>query len=128
MKGRSHMKSNPGGISVRRAGLSLWERIITDPDYLEAKRRLQARYGLPLPYDIRSDDKKWLDRMGVQEGPTNKQAKRRRAFVREVHALFKKFEVPDTWYPDFIADIVGLSSDQFKECGGELRAPVKDKL
>jgi len=122
------MKSDPGGISLHGAGLSLWERISTDPNYLKAKRELQARYDLPLPYDIRLDAGKWLIWMGLGEKPGNQKAKRRRAFLKEVYALFKRFEVPDTWYPDFIADIVGLPSDLFKQYAGELRTPVKDRL
>jgi len=101
------MKSNP---SDPQPGVSLWERISRDPNYLKAKRKLQARYALPLPYDIRLDHMKWLDWTGAEEKPTSKQAKRGRAFLKDIHALFKKFEVPETWHDDFIADIAGLSS------------------
>ena len=115
------MKSDQGGISLRGAGLSLWERISTDPNYLKAKREIQTRYGLPLPYDIRVNDRQWLEWMGAEEKPAGQGEERGREFLKEVHALFKRFEVPDAWYPDFIADIAGLSSEQFKEFGGELR-------
>ena len=101
------MKSNP---SAPQAGVSLWERISRNPNYLKAKRKLQARYGLPLPYDIRLENKKWLEWMGAEGKPTNKQAKRGKAFLKELHALFKKFEVPEAWQADFIADLAGLSS------------------
>jgi hypothetical protein len=72
---------------------------------------LQARYGLPLPYDIRLEKKKWLAWMGAGVKPANKQASRGREFLKDIHALFKKFEVPDDWQADFIADLAGSSSN-----------------
>jgi hypothetical protein len=104
------MKSDLSDTSLHGAGLSLWERIKTDPKFLKTKREIQARYGLPLPYDIRLENKNWLAWIGMGEKPTNPRAKRGRAFLKEVRALFKKFEVPDAWQYDFIADIAGLSS------------------
>jgi len=106
------MKSNPSDIILRGAGVSLWERISRDPHYLKAKRRIQARYGLPLSFDIRLEYKKWLDWMGAGEKPANQRAKRGKAFLHDVSVLFKKFEVPEAWHSDFIAEIAGLSSDQ----------------
>jgi hypothetical protein len=35
--------------------------------------------------------------------------RRGQAFLEEVHTLFKKFEVPDKWYFDFIAEIASPS-------------------
>jgi len=110
------MKSNSSDIPRGGAGVSLWERINRDPNFLQTKREIQARYGLPLPYDIRLEEKQWLDWMGVGEKSTNKQAKRGRAFLKDVSALFKKFEVPETWQSDFVADIAGISSgNSFEE-------------
>jgi len=94
------------------AGLSLWDRISRDPDFLEARRRIQARYGLPLPYDIRTEGEKWLDWMGIEAEPASKQAKRGRAFLKDLHDLFRKFQVPEAWQPDFIAEIAGLASEE----------------
>jgi hypothetical protein len=31
--------------------------------------------------------------------------------MEEVHALLKKFQVPDGWYADFIAEIAGPASE-----------------
>jgi hypothetical protein len=88
-------------------GLSLWERINRDPRYLAAKHQIQARYGLPLPFDDRLDGKKWSEWMEADK-------ERGQAFLKDVHTLFKRFEVPDNWYSDFIADIAGLSFDEEK--------------
>ena len=91
--------------------MSLWERISSDPRYLKTKRKIQARYGLPLDFDIRLDHQKWSEWIGAEEKSTSRRAKRGQAFFNDVHALFKKFLVPDTWYPDFIAEIAGLTSE-----------------
>jgi hypothetical protein len=90
-----------------KGGISLWERITTDPDFTKAKREIQAKYGLPLPYDIRLNYRDWIRWMGHGEKPTSRNAKRGRTFLSDVHALFKRFEVPDSWYEDFIAAIAG---------------------
>lgn len=104
---RKHMNSNPVEAPPYRRGISLWERINRDPRYLEAKQEIQDRYGLPLPFDIRSDGKKWAEWMDADE-------KRGQEFMNDVHALFKKFQVPDQWYSDFIADMAGSSSEEEK--------------
>ncbi|HEU4745235.1 MAG TPA: hypothetical protein VFS61_08360 [Anaerolineales bacterium] len=92
-------------------GLSLWERINRDPRYREATHEIQRRYGLPLPFDIRSEPEKWSDWLGDGEAPSSEGAGRGRLFMEEVHALLKKFQVPDAWYPDFIAEIASPSSE-----------------
>ena len=99
------MRSNPSETPPRGRGLSLWERIHRDPRYREARREIQDRYGLPLPSDIRWDRRKWSEWMDADET-------RAQAFMKDVHALFKRFEVPEAWYPDFIAAIAGLSSEE----------------
>lgn len=106
-KGRSVMRSNPSETPLHGRGLSLWDRINRDPRYLKAKRKIQDRYGLPLAFDIRSDRKKWSEWVDADE-------KRAKAFIEDVHTLFKKFEVPDKWYSDFIADIAGAGSEKEK--------------
>jgi hypothetical protein len=53
------------------------------------------------------DRRKWSEWIDADE-------KRARAFIKDVRALFKRFEVPDKWYSAFIADIVGPSSDEEK--------------
>lgn len=122
------MKSDPSVTSLHGAGISLWERIMTDPQFLKAKREIQAQYGLPLPYDIRLDNKKWLDWIGIGEKPTNQKAKRGQAFLKDVRALFKKFEVPDAWQYDFIAEIAGLSSvNTFEEWSSPKFTVYKDE-
>jgi hypothetical protein len=104
------MKSNPSVTSLHTAGISLWERILTDPQFLKAKREIQAQYGLPLPYNIRWENQKWREWIGIGEKSTNQRAKRGRAFLKDMRALFKKFEIPEAWQYDFIAEIAGLSS------------------
>jgi hypothetical protein len=104
------MKSNASDAPPVERGLSLWERIRRDPSYVKAKQKIQSRYGLPLPYDIQLEHQKWLDWTGTGEAPANPRAKRGRAFLKEVRALFKKLEVPEAWQDDFIADIAGLSA------------------
>ena len=106
-----HANSNPVEPPPVGRGLSLWERIDHDPRYLEAKHELQARYGLPLPFDIRLERQNWSAWLGDNETSTSEQAKRGRLFMKEVHALLKKFEVPDAWYAEFIAEIAGSSSE-----------------
>jgi hypothetical protein len=101
-----------------KGGASLWDRINGDPAYLIAKREIQTRYGLPLPYDIRLNHQKWQDWTGVGGKSTNQRAGRGRAFLEDVYALFKKFEVPDTWHEDFIADLAGLPSGDSLETRG----------
>ena len=108
------MNSNLFETPPRGGGSPLWERINRDPRYLKARHKIQARYGLPLPFDIRLERKKWSEWMGTEEESTSKQATRGQEFIRDVHALFKKFEVPDAWYPDFIAEIAGPSFEEEK--------------
>src|ERR1044071_10118562 len=40
-------------------GMSLWDRIINDPEFLEMREAIQKRYGLPLNYDIWLHVTKW---------------------------------------------------------------------
>jgi len=88
-------------------GLPLWERFLQDPKYLAAKKELQKRYGLPLPYDIRWNFRKWRRWLGTEDNSKNQRRRRGEAFLNDVHALLKRYEIPETWYPDFIADIAG---------------------
>jgi hypothetical protein len=106
-----HTDSNPVALPSDGRGLSLWERINRDPRYLEARHEIQARYGLPLPFDIRLEPQKWSDWLGDREAPSSERARRGRSFMEEVYALLKKFQVPDGWYADFIAEIAGPSSE-----------------
>ena len=101
------MRSNPSEIPFHGRGLSLWERINRDPRYLEAKQEIQHRYGLPLPFDIRRNRRKWAEWMNADET-------RGQAFMKDIMALFREFEVPDKWYYDFMADIAGDSSEEEK--------------
>ncbi len=93
----------------RKAGSSQWERINNDPDFIKAKREIQVRYGLPVPYDIHVHNSEWNKWMGYDEKPTSQMAKRGQDFLSDLNVLFKKFEVPDDWYDDFIAEIAGRS-------------------
>jgi len=95
-----------------KGGMSLWDRITNDPQFIKAKDRIQTRYGLPLDYDIRLNHGEWVRWLGYDEKGTGKTAKRGQAFLRDVHALFKKFEVPDTWHNDLIAEFAGTSHDE----------------
>lgn len=88
-------------------GISLWDRITNDPEFIKVKREIQARYGLPLNYDIRLNNREWIRWMGYDEKPTNKASKRGKAFLSDIHALFKKFEVPDSWHDEMIAETAG---------------------
>ena len=101
------MNSNRSKTPRPGAGLSLWERINRDPRYLRGKRKIQTRYGLPLPFDIRLERQKWSAWLEADQ-------RRGQAFMKDVHTLFKKFEVPDNWYSDFIAELAGRSSDAEK--------------
>lgn len=105
------MNSDPVEPPPHRKGLSLWERINRDPRYREAKHEIQVRYGLPLSFDIRSEPEKWSDWLGDKEAPSSERLRRGRYFMEEVHALLRKFQVPDAWYPDFIAEIASPSSE-----------------
>jgi hypothetical protein len=88
-----------------------------DPRFLSAKRAIQVRYGLPLPYDIRLDYQHWLEWQGQAGRPSARKAKRRRAFAKDIHELFKTFEVPEAWHIDFLAELAGTPSDAFNEAG-----------
>jgi len=90
-----------------KGGISLWDRITNDPEFIRGKHEIQARYGLPLNYDIRLNNREWIKWMGYDEKPTSKIAKRGQAFLQDVNALFKKFEVPDSWHDDLIGEIAG---------------------
>lgn len=96
----------------KKGGISLWDRITNDPEFIKVKREIQTRYGLPLNYDIRLNTVEWMKWMGYDETPTSKTAKRGQSFLRDVYALFKRFEVPDTWHNDLIAEIAGTSYGQ----------------
>jgi len=109
------MKYEPSEYPSRGVGISLWERISRDPNYLKAKRKIQARYELPLPYDIRLRHKDWLAWLGAGKKPVRHETIRGQAFLNDVSALFKKFEVPEAWHSDFIADIAGRSSNDSLE-------------
>ncbi|HEU0296118.1 MAG TPA: hypothetical protein VFR47_25510 [Anaerolineales bacterium] len=111
------MKPNASDPPGDRARLSLWDRVNQDPRFLSAKRPIQARFGLPLPYDIRLDYQRWLEWQGRAGRPSARKANRRRAFAKDIHELFKKFEVPEAWHIDFLAEIAGTPSDAFSEAG-----------
>ena len=98
-----------------KGGVSLWNRITNDPEFIKIKREIQARYGLPLNYDIRLNNREWIKWMGYDEKPTAKTAKRGQAFLSDVHTLFKKFEAPESWHDDLIAEIAGDSYGHFLE-------------
>lgn len=89
-----------------------WERFSHEPKYLAAKREIQKRYGLPVPYDIRWNFQKWRKWLGLDGKLHGQSRKRGEAFLSEVHALLKQYEIPETWYPDFIADIAGKTGDR----------------
>jgi hypothetical protein len=93
-----------------RGGISLWDRIINDPEFIRGKHEIQAQYGLPLKYDIRLNHREWTKWVGYDEKPTSPLAKRGQAFLNDVNALFKKFEVPEAWHSDLIAEIAGTST------------------
>ena len=111
------MKSPSNTTPRSGVGLSLWDRVHGDPRFQSAIRALQARYGLPLPYDIRLNHQKWLEWLGRAGKPSPERARRGRAFARDILALLKKFEVPETWHIDFIAEIAGIPDDSFNDVG-----------
>lgn len=92
-----------------KGGISYWERLNSDPDFIKAKREIQARYSLPLPYDIKINNKKWLEWLGIDEKPTSQNAKRARAFYNDVNSLSNKFDIPQAWRNDIVGAIAGLS-------------------
>lgn len=100
---------NPSETRPRGRGMTLWERLSSDPRYLRASREIQARYGLPLGFEIRSDRQRWLAWLGMTEGSGREEVERGQAFLNEVQALFREFQVPESWQPDFIAEIAGRS-------------------
>ena len=91
-------------------GVSLWDRITNDIKFIKGKHALQAKYGLPLSIDIRLNYGEWAKWLGNGEKSTSPRAKRGRAFLRDAYALFKRFEVPEAWHDDLIAEIAGRSS------------------
>ena len=106
------MNINRDDGAVRGGGLSLWERFSREPKYVAAKTAIQNRYHLPLSYDIRYNFGEWRKWLGWEDKPQSQRRKRGEAFLNEVHALLKKYQIPETWYPDFIADIAGKTTDQ----------------
>ena len=96
-------------------GISLWERITNDPEFVKLKREIQARYGLPLNYDIRLNNQEWIRWLGYDEKPAGQKSKRGQAFLNDVTALFKKFQAPDAWHYDLVAEIAGPSYSQSVE-------------
>ncbi len=93
----------------KASGTSLWDRITNDPEFIKRKHEIQARYGLPLKYDIRLNHREWTRWTGEAEKAPGKNTKRGRAFLSDVHTLFKKFEIPESWHYDLIAEIAGSS-------------------
>jgi len=104
------MQPNSNEHTDTGVGLSLWSWVNQVPKYVAAKREIQSRYHLPLPYDIRLNYGKWQKWLGKAGKPTRQRQKRGEAFLKEVQALLKKYEVPEAWYPDFIAEIAGQPS------------------
>jgi hypothetical protein len=100
-----------------QGGISLWDRITNDSEFIKLKSEIQARYRLPLDYDIRLHHREWIKWMGYDEKPTSKAAKRGQAFLNDIHVLFKKFEVPESWDDDLIAEIAGSSYSDALEIG-----------
>jgi len=97
------------------SGLSLWDRFSREPEYLVARKDIRKRYNLPLPYDIRWNFRKWRNWLGLEDQSQSRKRKRGEAFLSEVHALLKKYQIPESWYPDFIADIAGISGGPVAE-------------
>jgi hypothetical protein len=92
-----------------KGGMSYWERINHNPDFVKAKRKLQARYGLPLPFDIfRQNNKGWRDWL----------KKRGREFCRELKSLFDGFGIPDEWRDDLLGVIAGTPFGHSLEVSG----------
>jgi hypothetical protein len=113
------MNAKPGDQPATGVGFSLWERIQRDPGFVAAKRRIQKRYGLPLPFDIRHHYRRWQTWLGRAGKRNGARKKRGESFLSEVQTLLKYHQVPDAWYPDFIADIAGRASNQV----GEIKLP-----
>jgi hypothetical protein len=90
-----------------KGGNSFWARINNDTDFRRAKREIQERYRLPLNYDIRLNWREWYEWIGYDKKPTSQIVKRGQAFLNEVDALFKKYEIPEAWHLDFIGEIWG---------------------
>src|SRR5262245_59686171 len=111
------MKSESNESTPRNVGLSLWERVSRDPRFMAAKSELQVRYGLPLPYDIRLNHQQWLEWLGRAGKPSELIVKRGKAFAKDLRVLFKKFEVPEAWQLDFIAEIAGTPAEVFNAAG-----------
>lgn len=90
-----------------KGGRSHWDRINSDPDFIKEKREIQAKYGLPLDYDIRLNNLKWINWVGYDEKPTSRIAKRGRAFFKDINVLFNNFDIPQSWRMDFLSAIAG---------------------
>lgn len=89
-----------------KGGVSFWERINEDSDFVKEKLKIQTRYNLPLREKTSIPDKyqqlfNWL------EDPKN--AKRKEAFYHDVDAVCKKFCIPEEWHGDVIAVITGIN-------------------
>ncbi|HET9909019.1 MAG TPA: hypothetical protein VFQ23_20390 [Anaerolineales bacterium] len=101
-----------------KGGISLWDRITNDPEFMKLKREIQARYGLPLNYDIRLNNQDWSNWLGDDDRPSSQKSKRGQAFLDDVTALFKKFQIPDAWHNDLFAEIAGRSYSTAEEIWG----------
>ena len=88
-----------------KGGVSLWDRITNNPEFIKVKHEIQARYGLPINYDIRLNNREWIKWIGKDKKPTSQIAKRGQAFLSDIYVLFKKFEIPEAWQDDLIAEI-----------------------
>lgn len=95
----------------KKNGTSLRDRITNDPEFVTIKRLIQSRYNLPLEYDIRLQDEKWRKWLGDDKRSSAKIIRRGRAFQNDIHALFKKFEIPDAWQDDLLVEIAGQPYD-----------------
>jgi hypothetical protein len=88
-------------------GESYWERMNSDPEFLDAIHKLQVKYGLPLPFDTRLNWAKWFDWIGWGEKPTSQRAKQGKAFYNDVNDLLNNFNIPEAWREVFISRIAG---------------------
>jgi hypothetical protein len=111
------VKSNTSDIPIGGAGLSLWDRVHRDPRFLAAKRAMQLRYRLPLPYDVRLDHQRWLEWQGKAGKPSSQRTQRGKAFAKDMRNLLKKFEVPEAWHIDFMAEIAGTPAEAINDAG-----------
>lgn len=107
---KSEQKSEKKAYEKLKSKKSFWERINSDPDFIKAKRNLQARHGLASSFHseyFRSKNSKAV--LIIWKPKEQKVYEVNQPFLDDAEKLLADFSIPLAWHNDFIRLLAGIS-------------------